>query len=92
MKNMKAIGFKEHLPIESEKSLVDINKEIPVVQGHDLLVKVNAVSVNPVDVSVRRNGRGQLKYPKIIGWDAVRNGRGQLKYPKIIGWDAVGTV
>ena len=71
MKNMKAIGFKEHLPIESEKSLVDINKEIPVVQGHDLLVKVNAVSVNPVDVSVRRNGRGQLKYPKIIGWDAV---------------------
>ncbi len=71
MKNMKAIGFKEHLPIENEKSLVDINKEIPVVQGHDLLVKVNAVSVNPVDVSVRRNGRGQLKYPKIIGWDAV---------------------
>ncbi len=71
MKNMKAIGFKEHLPIESEKSLVDINKEIPVAKGHDLLVKVNAVSVNPVDVSVRRNGRGQLKYPKIIGWDAV---------------------
>lgn len=71
MKNMKAIGFREHLPIESEKSLVDINKEIPVAQGHDLLVKVNAVSVNPVDVSVRRNGRGQLKYPKIIGWDAV---------------------
>ncbi|WP_333603664.1 zinc-binding alcohol dehydrogenase family protein [Lactobacillus acetotolerans] len=68
---MKAIGFKEHLPIESEKSLVDINKEIPVAKGHDLLVKVNAVSVNPVDVSVRRNGRGQLKYPKIIGWDAV---------------------
>ena len=71
MKNMKAIGFKEHLPIENEKSLVDINKEIPVAKGHDLLVKVNAVSVNPVDVSVRRNGRGQLKYPKIIGWDAV---------------------
>lgn len=68
---MKAIGFKEHLPIENEKSLVDINKEIPVAKGHDLLVKVNAVSVNPVDVSVRRNGRGQLKYPKIIGWDAV---------------------
>lgn len=28
------------------------------------------MSVNPVDVSVRSNGQGHLKRPKIIGWDA----------------------
>lgn len=67
---MKAIGFKEHLPIGDPNSLIEFTKSRPTAKGHDLLVKVNAVSVNPVDVGVRRGGRGILKQPKVIGWDA----------------------
>ncbi|QNQ82049.1 zinc-binding alcohol dehydrogenase family protein [Lactobacillus sp. PV037] len=67
---MKAIGFKEHLDIANPKSLFEFEEKIPVPKDHDLLVKVAAVSVNPVDVGVRRNGLGKLKTPRVIGWDA----------------------
>lgn len=67
---MKAIGFTQHLNINNSRSLFEFEESIPVPKGHDLLVKVNAVSVNPVDVGVRRGGHGKLKTPKVIGWDA----------------------
>lgn len=67
---MKAIGFSEHLDIKDPKSLFEFETPTPTPKGHDLLVKVNAVSVNPVDVGVRRSGHGKLSKPKIIGWDA----------------------
>ncbi|KRL05155.1 zinc-binding alcohol dehydrogenase family protein [Liquorilactobacillus oeni] len=70
-KMMKAIGFKEHLPIEKENSLVEFKMPKPIAKGHDLLVKVAAVSVNPVDTGVRKSGHSTLKIPKVIGWDAV---------------------
>lgn len=67
---MKAIGFKEHLKITDPNSLIEFETPTPIAKGHDLLVKVQAVSVNPVDVGVR-SGHGVLQQPKIIGWDAV---------------------
>ena len=67
---MKAIGFKEHLKITDSNSLIEFEIPTPIAKGHDLLVKVQAVSVNPVDVGVR-SGHGVLQQPKIIGWDAV---------------------
>ena len=67
---MKAIGFKKHLKIDDPESLIDFDMEKPTAKGHDLLVKVNAVSVNPVDVGVRKSGHMVLKTPKVIGWDA----------------------
>lgn len=67
---MKAIGFSEHLDIKNPKSLFEFETPKPTPKGHDSLVKVNAVSVNPVDVGVRRSGHGKLSKPKIIGWDA----------------------
>ncbi len=67
---MRAIGFKKHLKIDNSESLIDFEMEKPTAKGHDLLVKVNAVSVNPVDVGVRKSGRSILKPPKVIGWDA----------------------
>lgn len=70
MTTMKAIGFTKHLPINDPNSLEEFTEEVPTPAGHDLLVKVIATSVNPVDVGVRGHGRGTLKQPKVIGWDA----------------------
>lgn len=70
-KTMNAIGFTDHLPITDEHSLQDFTEAVPVAKGHDLLVHVSAVSVNPVDIGVRRGGRGHLSQPRVIGWDAV---------------------
>ena len=63
---MKAIGFSEHLDIKDPKSLFEFETPKPTPKGHDLLVKVNAVSVNPVDVGVRRSGHGKLSKPKLL--------------------------
>ncbi|MBV7406967.1 zinc-binding alcohol dehydrogenase family protein [Enterobacter sp. ENT03] len=49
--------------------LRDIDVDKPVARGHDLLVQVNAVSVNPVDTKVRAGFNADE--PRILGWDAV---------------------
>ena len=69
---MKAIGFKKSLPIEDPESLVLSEKERPVAKGHDILVQVKAVSVNPVDFKVRNSLPSEeiLKEYKIPGYDA----------------------
>ena len=70
---MKAIGFKASLPIEETNSFIEFETETPTPKGYDLLVKVQANSVNPVDFKVRQNAAKDetLDEPKIIGWDAV---------------------
>ena len=50
---MKAVGLFEYLPIEHEQSLIDQEVAKPKAAGRDILVKVEAVSVNPVDTKVR---------------------------------------
>lgn len=69
---MKAVGFKTSLPISEAASFIEFETEKPVPGTHDLLVKVNAVSVNPVDFKIRQNSAKDtvLEQPKIIGWDA----------------------
>ena len=58
-------------PIEGPDSLVDATIPAPgEPTGHDILVAVKAVSVNPVDVKVRASGnRGQKD--RVLGWDAA---------------------
>ncbi|SDR93681.1 zinc-binding alcohol dehydrogenase family protein [Gramella sp. MAR_2010_147] len=70
---MKAIGFKKSLSIEKENSFVAFETEKPDPSGYDLLVKILANSVNPVDFKVRQNAAKdeELEHPKIIGYDAV---------------------
>ncbi|KRN42380.1 zinc-binding alcohol dehydrogenase family protein [Fructilactobacillus fructivorans] len=69
-KDMKAIGFTKYLSIKNPDSLFEFTTKVPTPNSHDLLVKVEAVSVNPVDVFTRRSQRKQLASPKIMGWDA----------------------
>ena len=68
---MKAIGYKEPLPITDPNSLLDIEVPAPAPADHDLLVEIKAVSVNPVDVKVRASTRPENGEYKILGWDAA---------------------
>jgi len=68
---MKAIGYQTSLPIDDAQALVDITLPDPVAQGHDLLVEVRAVSVNPVDTKVRKSAQPDAGAWKVLGWDAT---------------------
>jgi zinc-binding alcohol dehydrogenase family protein len=70
---MKAIGFKKSLKIEENESLIEIEKDMPKAEGLDIVVKVNAVSVNPADakIRIRTAPDTQLETAKIMGYDAV---------------------
>ena len=68
---MKAIGFYQYLPVEDPKSLMEVEVPDPEPGGRDLLVRVKAVSVNPVDVKVRSRLKTVQKEPQIIGWDVA---------------------
>lgn len=68
---MKAIGYQKCLPVEDIHCLQDIDLEVPNAHGHDLLVEVHAISVNPVDYKVRLNMPPEEGQWKVIGWDAV---------------------
>jgi zinc-binding alcohol dehydrogenase family protein len=68
---MKAVGLYQHLPIEKPDSLVDLDLPKPSPTGQDLLVRVEAVSVNPVDTKVRAPGKPARTTPLVLGWDAA---------------------
>lgn len=68
---MKAVGYKNSLPITNPDSLQDIELPMPVGAGHDLLVKVKAIAVNPVDYKIRMRVVAVDEAYKVLGWDAV---------------------
>src|SRR5690348_3709868 len=68
---MKAVGLYQYLPIEKPDSLVDLELPKPEPTGRDLLVSVEAVSVNPVDTKVRASGKPARTTPLMLGWDAA---------------------
>jgi NADPH2:quinone reductase len=68
---MKAIGYTQPQAIANKDALIDIELEKPQATGRDLLIKVQAVSVNPVDVKVRASATPADNQYKILGWDAV---------------------
>jgi zinc-binding alcohol dehydrogenase family protein len=68
---MKAIGFYQYLPVDNPECLVEVDLPDPVPSDRDLLVRVKAVSVNPVDTKVRMRQEGVLTDPRIPGWDAA---------------------
>ncbi|WP_028917587.1 zinc-binding alcohol dehydrogenase family protein [Pseudoxanthomonas sp. J35] len=68
---MKAIGTTRPLPVSDPRSLQDLEVPEPEYGAHDLLVEVQAISVNPVDVKVRASAQPEAGRPRILGWDAV---------------------
>ncbi len=68
---MKAVGYINSLPIGDPESLTDIELPQPIATGHDLLVKVKAIAVNPVDYKIRQKFPAAEGEFKVLGWDAV---------------------
>jgi len=68
---MKVIGFYQYLPVEDPSSLVEVEVPAPEPGDRDLLVRVKAVSVNPVDVKIRSRLETVVAEPRIIGWDVA---------------------
>ena len=77
---MKAIGFTETGPVDRSDALVERELPDPIAAGHDLLVAVEAISVNPVDTKIRGGT------PLRDGTQATGNTF------RVLGFDAVGTV
>src|SRR4051794_20693672 len=67
---MPAVAYRTSLPITDPASLEDVELPTPTPGPRDLLVRVEAVSVNPVDVKVRA-GSDPGGDPKILGYDAA---------------------
>jgi len=68
---MKAIGYYKPLPIGDEQALTDLDLPVPELRPRDILVKVEAVSVNPVDVKQRANAAPPEGTARILGFDAA---------------------
>ncbi len=68
---MKAVGYTASGPIDRPDALIDFEMETPSPAGHDLLVRVQAISVNPVDYKVRIRRPPEGDSPSVLGWDAV---------------------
>lgn len=68
---MKAIALTRYLPISDPESLQDVELPKPVASGHDVLIRVEAVSVNPVDTKIRSPKPQVEAEPKVLGYDAA---------------------
>lgn len=68
---MKAVGYRQPLPVDHSAALEDLELAHPALEPRDVLVRVRAVSVNPVDVKVRASAVPAAGQPRVLGWDAV---------------------
>jgi NADPH2:quinone reductase len=68
---MRAVAYKTAHPIAADASFVDIDLPKPVASGHDLLVEIKAVSVNPVDTKIRASRTAPEGEYVTLGYDAA---------------------
>ncbi|MBS7809552.1 zinc-binding alcohol dehydrogenase family protein [Roseococcus pinisoli] len=68
---MKAVAYTHCHPVTHEEALEDmVLRDPPEPRGHDLLIEVRAVSVNPVDAK-QRAGADPAGEPRVLGFDAA---------------------
>ncbi|RCK45817.1 zinc-binding alcohol dehydrogenase family protein [Thalassospira profundimaris] len=67
---MKAIGVYKSAPVETDGLFTQIETDVPVATGRDILVRVKGIAVNPVDFKVRKGKQDDGAF-KILGWDAA---------------------
>lgn len=67
---MEAIVYKVDTD-EMAGRFTRMESQVSKVEGHDLLVKIQAISVNPVDYKVRQRISTPEDGSKVLGWDAA---------------------
>jgi zinc-binding alcohol dehydrogenase family protein len=68
---MKAVALTRYLPIGDPQSLIDVELDAPVPGPRDLLVRVKAIAVNPLDTKIRGSKKAEEARPRVLGWDAA---------------------
>jgi NADPH2:quinone reductase len=69
---MKAVALTRYTDIDHPEAVFDLElPDLPAPAGHDLLVRVMAVSVNQLDNRVRRPKDKVEATPRVIGFDAA---------------------
>jgi zinc-binding alcohol dehydrogenase family protein len=68
---MRAIGYRQSRSADDPLALVDIELPDPTPGDWDLLVRVEAIAVNPVDAKVRRRDQPEAGAWRVLGWDAA---------------------
>ncbi len=70
---MKAVGFLNSLPITEAESLFDADIPAPEIGANDVLVAIEATSVNPADAKRRIRTAVDAPHPSpfVLGYDAV---------------------
>jgi alcohol dehydrogenase len=68
---MKAVALTRYLPISDPQSLFDVEIDAPVPGPRDLLVRVKAIAVNPLDTKIRVSKKAEEPRPRVLGWDAA---------------------
>jgi zinc-binding alcohol dehydrogenase family protein len=68
---MKAVALTHYLPTSNPQCLFDTELPKPTPVGRDVLVRVEAISVNPVDTKVRAPKARVETSPRVLGWDAA---------------------
>lgn len=68
---MKAVGYYTAGPIDRPDALVDLSLPAPLPAVHDLIVRVHAVSVNPVDTKIRASMSPTGGNARVLGFDAA---------------------
>jgi alcohol dehydrogenase len=68
---MRAIGLTQYLPIDHPDALQAFDLPDPQPQAGELLIKVNACAVNPIDAKLRAPKDKVESTPRILGWDAA---------------------
>lgn len=66
---MKAVVTQGGYSLDESSSFQDVELPTPTPGPHDLLVKVKAVALNPVDTKIRKKEVAGNP-PRILGWDA----------------------
>ena len=65
---MKAIQFQPGASLDQPNAALEVELPTPTAEGHDILVKIEAVGMNPVDTKFRPGADGE---PKTLGFDAA---------------------
>ena len=68
---MRAVAYEKPQDISSETALIDVERPMPEAEGHDILVEIRAISVNPVDTKVRKSREPAAGGLVQLGYDAA---------------------